>query len=402
MGLGKTFTSILACDMVGATRVAVLCPASVRPVWRKHFETCSLLDPQRLIFSYNEVVSNPDKRYEIMDLAPDVLILDECHYLKSPRSKRTRIAYDQLSPVASRVWGLSGTAAKKDPTDLWTHCRHLGGEKKGYMEWAAYYCNIGPSEYAPFRVFGLKRDRIPELRASLACWYLRRGLADVALDLPSIRWGDLPIESEKALQMLRMFILNHAKEGAGLQQLEHILRTGTDNEVMEALERSPYTATIQRLTALAKLPALLEEIDRQMEDGLEKVVLFAYHREVLHELERHFSKGKVGAVSLHGGTPNTQREIAVRDFQDRTSCRVFIGQIQAAGTGLTLTAAHNAIFVESCWDPSDMNQAAKRIHRIGQEYPCLIQTASLVGSFDETVNRVVTRRARTIYELEDK
>ena len=401
MGLGKTFSAILACDMVGATRVAVLCPATVRPVWKQHFNECSLLQPKRVIFSYNEIVSNSDKRHEVIDLEPDVLILDECHYLKSPYSKRTGIVYRQLIHRADRTWGLSGTAVKKDPTDLWTHCRHLGGEKRGYMDWAAYYCNLGASEYGPFRVFGLKRERIPELRASLAHWYLRRTTEDVALGLPEIRWGDLPVESEKALQALRVFILNHKQEGDGLSQLEQILRTGNDAEVMEALERSPHTATIQRLTALAKLPALLEEIVRQLNNGLDKVVLFAWHREVIQEIEDYFKKVKIGAVSLHGGTTRTAKEAAVLDFQHRKSCRVFIGQTLAAGTGITLTAANRAIFVESSWDPSDIAQAAKRIHRIGQDKPCLIQTASLVGSFDETVNRVVTRRTRTILELEN-
>lgn len=400
MGLGKTATAILAADMIGATSVVVVCPASVRAVWRSEIARFSTLQPNALIFSYNELVSNPDKKLLAIGHQPEVLILDEAHFLKSPWSKRTGVCYETLINHADVTWGLTGTPAPKDPSDLWTHCKYLGGETADFVTWAEHFCHLGPSEYAPgFRVFGLKRDRIPELRARLAPWYLRRRLEDVALDLPPLRWGELPVESEGAIRSLKKYLSNHTEESEGLARLERIVRTGSDEEVLEALERSPYTATIQRLTALAKLPALLEEIDRQMEDGLEKVVLFAHHREVIHEIENHF--GDL-AVSLHGGTPDHKRLDAVNRFQDREDVRVFVGQSTAAGTGLTLTAADRAIFVESSWVPAVMSQAAKRIHRIGQDKSCLVQVASLIGSFDETVNRVLTRRAQAINELEEQ
>jgi SWI/SNF-related matrix-associated actin-dependent regulator 1 of chromatin subfamily A len=71
-------------------------------------------------------------------------------------------------------------------------------------------------------------------------------------------------------------------------------------------------------------------------------------------------------VSLHGGTPASDREANVFRFQDSKSCRVFIGQIIAAGTGLTLTAADRAIFIEADWTPANMAQAAKRSIGLGR------------------------------------
>jgi hypothetical protein len=172
------------------------------------------------------------------------------------------VCYEHLFKHADFVWALSGTPAPKDPTDLWTHCKYLGGETQGYQEWAEHFCHLGPSDYAAFRVYGIRKDRIPELRARLAPWYLRRR-TDEVLDLPELRWGTLPVESKKAIVALKKSLLNIKEEREGYTRLSRIVRTASDDEVLEALERSPHTATIQRLTALAKLPALLEEIDRQ-------------------------------------------------------------------------------------------------------------------------------------------
>jgi SWI/SNF-related matrix-associated actin-dependent regulator 1 of chromatin subfamily A len=398
MGLGKTVQAIRACDMVGALRVLVVCPASVRSVWAYEFPRWSLLQPETLIFSYSELVANPDRRAEALTFGADVIILDEAHYLKTPDSKRTKFVYSQLARnTKAPVWALTGTPAPNDPTEMWTHMRVLGGETMGYEEWAHHYCNLAPSDYKAFRVMGLKPQYRGELREKLRPWFLRRTLKGVGLELPPLRWGEIPIDAPKARATVEAYLKANPEVdemvGRLLEMIDHAGEDGVGVDSMLATV-SPYLATLRRITAMAKLPALLERLDEELASGLEQVVLFAHHREVIDALEKHYPD----SVSIHGATPGKSRIESIKKFQSGES-RVFIGQIVAAGTGLTLTSASHVVFVETSWSPADVAQAAKRIHRIGQDNPCLVRVASLIGSVDMIVDRVVNRKARMVADL---
>ncbi|NIV33897.1 MAG: hypothetical protein GWN58_31945, partial [Anaerolineae bacterium] len=80
-----------------------------------------------------------------------------------------------------------------------------------------------------------------------------------------------------------------------------------------------------------------------------------------------------GAVMLYGGMTDQQKDNSVRRFQDDPSCPLFVGSIQAAGVGLTLTAASNVVFAELDWVPANLMQAEDRCHRMGQTDSVLVQ-----------------------------
>ena len=103
-----------------------------------------------------------------------------------------------------------------------------------------------------------------------------------------------------------------------------------------------------------------------------------------------------GAVTLYGGTNADTRQKNIDKFQNNPKCRVFIGNIQAAGTGITLTAAHEVAFIEADWVPANNAQAAMRCHRIGQTKPVRVRFFSCAGSVDEDVMNTLRRKA---YEL---
>lgn len=117
------------------------------------------------------------------------------------------------------------------------------------------------------------------------------------------------------------------------------------------------------------------------------------------DVDDEFAEQNAVGVVLTGDTPANERQSVVDRFQDDPRVRVFIGQIQAAGTGITLTAASDVVFVESSWVPAENEQAAMRVHRIGQRNACLVRFATLAGSIDERIQRAVMRKTQDITAL---
>ncbi len=121
-----------------------------------------------------------------------------------------------------------------------------------------------------------------------------------------------------------------------------------------------------RLTGLAKVNATVDFVDELL-DGAEKIVIFARHREVISRLELLLGARRRRCVVYHGGMSDEQKAKAVRDFQS-PDVGVFIGQIQAAGTGINglQDVCSHVVFAELSWVPGETGQAIDRCHRIGQ------------------------------------
>jgi SWI/SNF-related matrix-associated actin-dependent regulator 1 of chromatin subfamily A len=150
-------------------------------------------------------------------------------------------------------------------------------------------------------------------------------------------------------------------------------------------------SAIRRLYGLAKVPLIARQVEDELEQGQDKVVIFAWHREVITQLAQRLAK--YNPVVVMGGTSPSARVEAVDRFQNARNVRVFIGNILSAGTSITLTAANRLIFAEYSWVPADNEQATLRILRIGQGRPCRVSYASLAGSLDEAITSVYQRKA---------
>jgi ribosomal protein S14 len=146
-------------------------------------------------------------------------------------------------------------------------------------------------------------------------------------------------------------------------------------------------AKLRHDTALAKVPAVIETLKDAVEQG--KVVCFAHHRDVVAAIAEAF--GPV-AVTLTGDTSMAARQAAVDRFQNDPTCLLFVGNIRAAGVGLTLTASSHVVFAELDWTPANVTQAEDRCHRIGQHDSVLVQHLVLEGSLDATMARMLVSK----------
>jgi SWI/SNF-related matrix-associated actin-dependent regulator of chromatin subfamily A-like protein 1 len=119
------------------------------------------------------------------------------------------------------------------------------------------------------------------------------------------------------------------------------------------------------------------------------LVVFGVHRNIIDPVYEQFKKV---AVKIAGDVNEADRQQAIDHFQNDPKCRLFVGQIQAAGTGITLTAASHVAFLELPWTPGDVLQCEDRVHRIGQSQPVVIYYLLAANTIDEDMAKLIDKK----------
>jgi len=399
-GLGKSFQAIRACDEVMALFVLVICPASVVETWKREIAKYRQGDWSAFVTSYERAVGRDFKR--IVERKWCVVIIDEAHYLKSLTAKRTQAIYgknatmpdDCIAARGLQVWALSATPMPNHSAELYPHLRALRpeaivsprtGKVWSYYQFEAAYCVVKNTGFGN-QIVGTRND--DKLHKKLEGFMLRRRKADVLKELPPLRFADLYLDADV--------------DGIEFEEAEKV-RKALAEEGIEGLRRISFdggVAKLRRLTGMAKAKPAAQWVKDWLDSTPpdRKIVLFAHHKDVIEYL---YDQLCAVAVRVHGGMKQDERQRSVDRLQDDPSIRVFIGQITAAGVGITLTKASDLVFVESSWIPAEVQQAAMRIHRIGQTEPCLIRFATIAGSLDEDIQRAVMRKVQSISRVID-
>ena len=192
--VGKTLQAVLACDMIGAGRILVVCPGMARAGWERTFNAGSIMGrPVQVITSAKDKIIDAPDAIVIVSVDGtrnghllralrsyqwDVLIIDEQHFLKTPTSARTKqvLSRHGLAAVADRIWFLTATPMTKDPTDMWTMLRTVGATQLDFEGFLNRFCNWKMGDYGP-RVFSAKNTE--ELREMIYRHFIRRVWDDV-------------------------------------------------------------------------------------------------------------------------------------------------------------------------------------------------------------------------------
>ena len=387
MGLGKTIQAIgLLNTRLDLERVLVVCPAGLRINWRRELDAW-LVNPLVEV----QIVSWDGLHKLNSGYAWDCIIADEAHYAKNREARRSRA----LMSLRSRVRvALTGTPILNRPIELWAILHWLRPDlwpEKSFWPFVRRYCGAKLT-WVPQRGSSRRRrawdtsgaSHLDELAGHLRHLMIRRLKADVLLELPAKRRQIVELDTRMDRELRDKMIAMEARLDYEAQA------RGLEDAVSVAWQDM---AGLRHDMARAKLPAAVDFL-ADAATGSGKLVVMAHHRDVLESLQREL--GDFRPVLIYGGMTDRARQAAVDAFQQRGEVRVFLGQIQAAGVGITLTAASHVAFVELEWTPGLMSQAEDRCHRIGQHDAVLVQHLVLPGSLDARLAKTLVAKQRVI------
>lgn len=411
MGLGKTIQTIAILNTYlhyahkkSSINVLIICPSVMTFTWRNElkewlslpanwWETCSILSSSKdfkvdgplnsfCITSYG-LASQPKNLAKLIQTKWDFLILDEAHYVKNPKAKRTQAILDVVWSRANYHIALSGTPFLRNCIDGFTLFNKFTPKFfPTFMDYAYRYTHVRKSPFhrgLDYR--GVKNEE--ELhRIIYSQFFFRYTKDEVLKDLPDKIFQTIELdEKEFALKF-------SPEEKAALEKYhEEVLRYLRDERAMPPVTPAP-VATVRRKQALLKIKPIVEVCKEYLDAGV-PIVLFLIHTELIEKIKIELKRYK--PVVIQGSTSGADRNRAIETFQSEGS-NLLIGQIHTAGVGITLHRASTVLFGEPDYSPSVVSQAIARVHRYGQKNSVLAVFIVVKNSIDsKVVKRLVSK-----------
>jgi SNF2 family DNA or RNA helicase len=399
MGPGKTIQAVVTANAMGFKRVLVLCPASVLLNWEVEISKWQTLGlPVFLARSGWDVdfglergwwIANYDvigKFPSIHDQVWDFLVIDESHKLKNPRAKRTQLVLggdEHRAVTARKALLLTGTPMVNYVHDLFTQLHYIDPDTWPSLD--RFICDHYEPGYirvSADQVIGKARNLI-WLRHQLRKVMIRRPKSVLQLPPKKREKVEVAIMEDEAGRVFLLFLQKTTRSIEWAQkELMDLLNDGlteADPEVRRLRELiAEKVAVVRRRVGEYKVPFAVQYLS-----GLtDKTLVFAHHTEVIMRLVDALKHR--GVAWFTGSSSLEQRHRAALKFQKDPDCQFFIGNIEAAGTGITLTMASRVVFVEIDFRGTSLEQAEDRAHRIGQTRP--VTSTFLLLNEDSTDN----------------
>jgi SWI/SNF-related matrix-associated actin-dependent regulator 1 of chromatin subfamily A len=399
MGLGKSLQALGFIQLHrDKTPVIIVCPTSLKLNWERECYKW-LPNPSTEILSGGKnwkptagiIILNYDIVSDWVDtlrkLKPKIVILDEGHYIKNNKAIRTK-AVKILCKGVDHVMILTGTPIESRPAELYNAINLIdSGLFPNRWHFLQKYCN---PKYNGFGWNFNGSTNSEELHRILVdTIMIRRKKSDVLKDLPDKTRTVVPIE-----------LINKDEYYSAEDDFISYLKRTKGIAAAEKASNAEAFASIEGLKQLAVKGKLSHSID-WIKDFLEleeKLVVFATHKFAIEALISEFS---AIAVKVDGSVSSPLRQQAVDKFQNDPKVRLFIGNIQAAGIGITLTASSNVAFLEYPWNPSQLDQAEDRVHRIGQKDAVNIYYLLSMNTIEERIVNLLDSKRKVIDAILD-
>jgi SWI/SNF-related matrix-associated actin-dependent regulator 1 of chromatin subfamily A len=395
MGLGKTTSTIIAALEAGAKKILIICPATLKINWKREIENYSdrptyIAEGKNFSTEHDFVIINYDiiKNFhdpkkkddsQILRADFDLVIIDEAHYIKNAQAQRTKLINDLVKKV-DRLWLLTGTPMTSRPIDYYNLLSLIDSPvAKNWMAYVIRYCQGYQFKVGSRKVWNVMgASNLEELRDRTVGLTLRRLKEDV-LDLPDkiITPVYLRLKSKLYEEVMGDYYNWYEKN---------------PEESKSLTVQFTKLTKVRQIIADEKIAQTIELAENIIEQD-KKVIIFCNFTDSLNKICEHFGKT---AVKLDGSMSKGERQLSVDQFQENEKVKVFVGNIKAAGVGLTLTAAEAVIMNDLSFLPSDHSQAEDRAYRFGQKNNVLVYYPIFENTIEGIIYDILANKKQVI------
>ena len=395
MGLGKTTSTIIAALETGAKKILIICPASLKINWER--EIANYTDRSVYIAEGKKFSTESDfviVNYDILKNFHDpkekdnsllfksefeLVILDEAHMVSNAQAQRTKIINSYVKTI-KRVWLLTGTPMTSRPMNYYNLLNIIESPvAQNWMAYAIRYCQGYQFTAGKRKVWNVTgASNLEELRDRTSKQILRR-LKEEVLDLP-----------DKIITPV--YLRLKSKEYEDLMGEYYEWFDKNSNESSSLTVQFSKLMKVRKVISNEKAKQTIEFVENIIEQG-KKVIIFTNFTDTLQTIYQHFGKQ---AVYLDGSCNKVQRQFAVDQFQDNEKITVFVGNLKAAGVGLTLTSAEAVIMNDLSFVPAEHAQAEDRAYRYGQKNNVLVYYPLFENTIEGAVYDILNHKKKII------
>jgi len=395
MGLGKTTCTIIAALETGAKKILIICPASLKINWQREIENYSdrpvyISEGKKFSTESDFVIVNYDILKNFHDTKEkdnsllnqsnfDLVILDEAHMISNPQAQRTKIINHFVKNI-KRVWLLTGTPMTSRPMNYYNLLNIIESPvAQNWMAYAIRYCQGYQFMAGRRKVWNVTgASNLEELRDRTSKQILRRLKEDV-LDLP-----------DKIISPV--YLRLKSKEYEELMGEYYAWYDKNPDEASSLTVQFSKLMKVRKVISNEKTKQTIEIVENIIEQG-KKVIVFTNFTDSLQTIYQHFGKQ---AVYLDGSCSKPHRQKAVDEFQYNEKIKVFVGNIKAAGVGLTLTSAEVVIMNDLSFVPAEHSQAEDRAYRYGQKNNVLVYYPLYENTIEGAIYDILNRKKQII------
>jgi SWI/SNF-related matrix-associated actin-dependent regulator 1 of chromatin subfamily A len=395
MGLGKTTSTIIAALESGSKKVLIICPATLKINWKREIENYSdksiyiaesknfSTEADFVIINYDIIKNFHDtkKKDDSQVLAAnfDLVIVDEAHYIKNATAQRTKLINDIVKKT-ERLWLLTGTPMTSRPIDYFNLLSLIDSPvAKNWMAYAIRYCSGYQFNVGGRKVWNVTgASNLEELRDRTVGLTLRR-LKENVLDLP-----------DKIITPVYLRLKSKEYENVMGEYYDWYDKNPEESKSLTV--QFTKLTKVRQIIADEKIAQTIELAENILEQD-KKVIIFCNFTDSLNKITEHF--GKV-AVKLDGSMSKPERQNSVDQFQDNPKVKVFVGNIKAAGVGITLTSAEAVIMNDLSFLPSDHAQAEDRAYRYGQKNNVLVYYPIFENTIEGIIYDILNNKKQVI------